>query len=258
MARLLVLSGGHPYEAEPFEELLRWLAQELGDWELMHLLHPEAEAAVAEGAADEADALLFYDMGGYEFADGKVTSQGPSEGFKQAIMRRFANGRGAVAMHHAIAGWAEWPEWAEMLGGRFLYQPGEFQGRPMPDSGYRHDVEYTAEIMADHPVASGVPANFPMVDELYLCPIDESALRPLIRARHSFTRDNFYSAALAVAGEMFSNQGWEHPDGSDLVGWERDIGGTPLVYLQFGDGPATYRDPNVRRLLVNALRHTSA
>lgn len=253
MRSLLVISGGHPYEEGPFDQLIR----SLGEWDITHLVHPDAEERVAEGAADHADALLFYDMGGYEFADGTVTSRPPSEGFRQAIIRRFAAGKGAVAMHHALAGWAEWPEWAELLGGRFLYQPGEWHGQQAPDSGYRHDVAYEAEVVADHPVTAGLPAAFPMVDELYLAQIDESAVRPLIRARHQFTQDNFYSAAKAVAGEMFSNTGWDHPQGSDLVAWWKPVGDAPLVYLQFGDGPETYANPHVRRALANALEFTS-
>jgi hypothetical protein len=111
-------------------------------------------------------------------------------------------------------------------------------------------------VVAQHAVTAGLPDTFPFTDELYLCQIDESAVHPLIRARHDFTRENFYSAALAVKGEMFSNEGWEHPDGSDLVAWWRQIGNAPLVYCQFGDGPETYADPHVQRILVNALRFT--
>lgn len=261
MKRLLVLSGGHPYEAAPFDELINSLAKDLGDWGVTHLVHPEAEEAVAAGATDEADALLFYDMAGYEFADGKVTTSAPSEGYKDAIRRYFAAGKGAVAMHHALAGWAEWPEWADMLGGRFLYQPGEWNGRQVPDSGYRHDVAYEADVVAGHPVTEGIPTHFGLTDELYLAQVDESAVVPLVRAKHAFIRDNFYSAAKAIAGEMFSNDGWEHPAGSNLVAWETRVGpregGAPLVYLQFGDGPETYRNPHVRRMLANALRYTS-
>lgn len=254
MRTLLVLSGGHPYEEEPFEELIH----SLGEWDVTHLVHPDAEQAVADGAADDTDALLFYDMGGYTFADGAVTSRPPSEGFKQAIRRRFAAGRGAVAMHHALAGWADWPEWAEMLGGRFFYQPGEWRGQRVLDSGYRHDVAYEAELVGDHPVTKDVPTAFPVTDELYLAQIDESSVKPLIRARHEFTRENFYSAAAAVAGEMFSNEGWDHTDGSELVAWERRVGTAPLVYLQFGDGPETYANPHVRRVLTNALDYVTA
>jgi uncharacterized protein len=250
---LLVLSGGHPYEEEPFAALLA----RLGEWQVTHLIHPEAEALVGEGAADAADALLFYDMAGYEFSEGQVTSRPPSPAFVAALERRFASGRGAVMMHHALAGWAEWSGWSEIVGGRFLYQPGEVRGQRVLDSGYRHDVEYQAEVVAQHPVTAEVPASFPVTDELYLAEIFEHDVTPLIRARHDFVAANFYSAANAVAGRMFDNAGWPHPPGSNLVAWTRQVGPAPLVYLQFGDGPATYDNPAVQRLLANALDWTA-
>ena len=254
MRSLLVLSGGHPYEEAPFEALIH----ALGDWEVTHLVHPEAERLVAQGAADDADALLFYDMAGYSFGDGTVTARPPSPGFIAALERRFAGGKGAVALHHALAGWALWEQWHDWLGGRFLYQPGQWRGAAMPASGYRHDVAYTAEIVADHPVTQGLPATFPVTDELYLCPIDEAGLTPLIRAGgFAMTRDNFYSAANAVAGAMFNRDGWDHPPGSNCVGWETRAGNAPLIYLQFGDGPETYANPPVRQLVAQALAYTS-
>lgn len=254
---LLVLSGGHPYEEDAFAQFIDDLARKLGDWRATHLVHPRAEQAVADGAADAADALLFYDMGGFTFADGAVSSRPPTRRFQEAITRRFAAGKGAVAMHHALAGWAEWPRWAEMLGGRFFYQPGRWQGREVPDSGYRHDVAYTAQVVAAHPVTAGLPPSFAVTDELYLCQIDESAVHPLIRARHAFTRGNFYSAARAVAGEMFSHAGWDHPQGSNLVAWWRQVEDAPMVYCQFGDGPQAYTNPHVQRVIANALRFTA-
>lgn len=250
---LLVLSGGHPYEEEPFETLLG----QLGDWEVTHLIHPEAEARVGAGAADAADALLFYDMAGYEFGEGKVTSRAPSAAFVTALERRFASGRGAVMMHHALAGWAEWPGWSEIVGGRFLYQPGEVRGRPVLDSGYRHEVDYVARVMTEHPVLEGVPASFAVCDELYLAEIFEDGVTPLIRAEHDFVAANFYSAAHAVARRMFDNAGWDHPPGSNLVAWTKPAGQAEIVYLQFGDGPVTYQNPAVRRLLANALEWTA-
>lgn len=251
---LLVLSGGHAYDRPAFADLLA----SLGDWEITHLMHPEAEEAVANGRALQADAVLFYDMGGYTFADDWVTSRPPSEAFRRAIVERFASGRGAVAMHHALAGWADWPEWHDMLGGRFLYTPGEVRGVPKLDSGYRHDVEYTASVVADHPVTAGIPREFTVTDELYLAEIFEAEVEPLVRSDYGFTRDNFYSAALGISGTLYSREGWDHPPGSNCVAWHKRVtppgsSGAPLVYLQFGDDPKTYTNPHVRRMLANAL-----
>ncbi|MBX9664617.1 ThuA domain-containing protein [Novosphingobium sp.] len=254
MARtLLVLSGGHPYEEAPFAAFL----ESLGDWDITHHVHPEAEEQVAAGAADSADAMLFYDMPGYTFADGTVKTAPPSDAFKAALERRFASGRGAVMMHHAIAGWAEWPQWSEWLGGRFLYQPGPVRGATKLDSGYRHDVDYTAELVGEHPVLAGAPATFSVNDELYLGEVFEADVTPLIRARHDYVAENFYSAAHAVAGRMFDNSDWPHPPGSNLVAWTKPIGAAQMVYCQFGDGPHTYANPVVRQIIANALEWTA-
>lgn len=252
--RLLVLSGGHPYDAEPFADLLASFT----GWTVAHLIHPEAETAVAAGAANDADAILFYDMPGYRFEGGRAATRPPSFTFRRAITDYFARGGGAVVMHHAIAGWAEWPEWADMLGGRFLYEPGEANGENHLDSGYRHDVRYDAVVLdAGHPVTAGLPLRFPLRDELYLAPVWD-AVTPLLRADYAFVRDNFYSATQAVAGRMFSNTGWDHRPESDVIAWEKPVDNGRLVYLQPGDGPAAYADPNLRRFLANALEHVVA
>lgn len=249
MRELVVLSGGHPYEAGPFAGMLA----SLDGWAITHLVHPEAERLVGEGCAADADAMLFYDMPGYDFSDGHAAMRAPSEAFRNALADRFVKGRGAVAMHHALAGWALWPQWSEWLGGRFLYQSGSVRGEPCLDSGYRHDVTYLAQIAADHPVTRKLPATFPVTDELYLAEVFEADVQPLIRASHEFVGSGFYSAAAAVAGRMFDNEDWPHPPGSNLVAWAKRAANAPLVYLQFGDGPETYANPCVRRVLANAL-----
>lgn len=250
---LLVLSGGHPYDTEAFAAFLA----SLDDWTVRHIVHPAAEEAVAHGAAAAADAMLFYDMPGYTFGDGKAKTRPPMPAFRDALLARFESGRGAVMMHHAIAGWAEWPEWSDIVGGRFLYAPGRVRGEDRLDSGYRHDVAYVAERVAVHPVTDGLPETFPVTDELYLAEVFEDDVIPLVRARHDFTRGNFYSASHAVAGRMFDNRDWPHPPGSNLVAWARQFGEARIAYVQCGDGQTTYGNPNVRRLVANALEWTA-
>ncbi len=250
---VMVAARGHPYERDPFMAIfdtLPGIACTLVEQPLAaRLMNPVGMAGL--------DALVLYDMPGIDFSaeSERPGYIDPGEAFKDGFLRLLDQGIGVVALHHAIAGWPAWPEYAELLGGRFLYRPGELRGASRPDSGYRHDVVHTLSAVGrEHPVLAGVPDRFTLTDELYLSEVFEDSVTPLLRSDHAFTRDNFYSASLAISGRLYSNEGWRHEDGSSLVGWVKRARNSPLVYLQPGDGPATYADPNYRRLVENAIR----
>jgi len=117
-------------------------------------------------------------------------------------------------------------------------------------------VTHEVEVLANHPVTAGLPPRFTLTDELYLCPVwaEAQGATPLLRSHAPFTTDHFWSAELAVAGRMFCRDGWQHPPGSGLVGWARQVEAAKLVYLQPGDGPETYANPHYRQLVENAIR----
>ena len=58
----------------------------------------------------------------------------------------------------------------------------------------------------------------------------------------------------AIRGEMFSRRDWAHPPGTNLIGWARRHGASPIVYLAMGDGPNAYANPGFRKVLENAVR----
>lgn len=248
---VLVAAKGHPYSRDSFMAIF----DEMEGVSASLVEQPAAARLMNPDGMKGFDALVLYDMPGLDFRSADVPRYvEPDEWFKQGFLELLDSGIGVVALHHAIAGWPAWEEYAEILGGRFLYRPGPLRGRPRPDSGYRHDVFHTIS-PADpaHPVFSGIPQSFALTDELYLFEVFENSVTPLLRSDHAFVRDNFYSAALAVSGKMFSNEGWDHEDGSSLVGWAKRARNAPLVYLQPGDGPPTYADPTYRRLIANAV-----
>jgi uncharacterized protein len=253
---VLVVAKGHPYLRDPFMAMF----DEMDGVATTLVEQPLASRLMNPDGLKGFDALVLYDMPGVDFrvADPPHAVE-PSEEFKQGFRALLDSGFGVVALHHAIAGWPAWEEYAELLGGRFLYRPSKLRGKDRPDSGYRHDV--THELRAEdpnHPVLDGIPGRFALTDELYLSEVFEDTVTPLLRSGYRFTRDNFYSAKLAVGGKMFSNEGWSHDDGFSLVGWTKRARKAPLVYLQPGDGPATYADANYRRLIANAIRWVSS
>jgi uncharacterized protein len=204
------------------------------------------------------DALVFYDMPGITFtrADPPTEFPRPSDSMVEGMRALLQEGVGMVFLHHAVASWPAWEEYAEIVGGRFHYQPGTLRGVSYPDSGYRFEVHHTVEVLdPTHPVCAGLGSLFELTDELYLSPVFEGSVVPLLRT--TFAMDDpsqFFSADAAIRGRRNTNDGWTHPTGSQLVGWAKNAGNSPVVYLQFGDGPATYADPSFRRVVDNAVR----
>lgn len=251
--KLFVAVRGHPFDRTAFDAIFQAMdgvsATMVDQPAAAQLMNPEGMAPY--------DALLLYDMPGLDFeaeAD-RPAYVDPGGPFRRGFEALLAEGKGIVALHHALAGWPAWPSYADHLGGTFLYRPGPIRGVARPDSGYRHQVDYVAEVVApDHPVMAGIPATFAMQDELYLGEVFEAEVTPLLRARHPFVRDGFHSTAAAMAGRMFDNAGWSHDDGSNLIGWARQAGNSRLVYLQPGDDATTYDNPVYRRLVGNAVR----
>ena len=243
MTSVLVVTGGHPFEPDPFFAIFDALG--LDEW---------SRATTPE---EGHDVIVFYDMPGLQFTGGDppVRFPEPSDAIRRTIERLTAAGTGLVFMHHAVAGWPAWEEYAEIVGGRFHYQPGSLRGRRWPDSGYVFDVTHEVSILEpDHPVCAGVGPSFTITDELYCFPVFEDSIVPLMRTDfpvHDASR--FHSADLAIRGRRNSNEGWNHPAGSALVAWAKSAGESPVVYLQFGDGPITYADGNFRRVLSNAI-----
>jgi type 1 glutamine amidotransferase len=253
--RLLTLARGHPYDRETFSTLF----DGLDEFDICHAEQPVARRLLGLQAAQDFDAIVCYDMPGVDFTAADAPRPvAPDSGFKQDYLAMLDAGIGMVFMHHSLAAWPAWPEYAEIVGGRFHYRPAQLRSQTWPDSGYRHQVTHTVSKVGSHPVTEGIPADFDITDELYLCPIFEDDVIPLLRSDYKFEEHNFYSAAKAVAGEMNSRDGWSHPPGSNLVGWVKRWGNSPIVYLQGGDDAQAMANPHFKRLVHNAVRWVSS
>lgn len=205
--------------------------------------------------ASHFDCYVLYDMPGIEFkrfGDGVPTFHAPPRFYQDGLLVMLDAGVPLVILHHACAAWPAWPQWAEIVGAQFLYQPMKSRGVDRPDSGYRIDVRHRVSPVAAHPITDGVD-SFELVDELYLFEVFEESVVPLLRSDFTFTAEHFYSARQALAGKLNANEGWRHAPGSNLVGWVKHYRNSPIVYLQCGDGPATYRNAAFRKILGNAI-----
>lgn len=249
---ILVAVRGHPFDRTAFDALF----QDMEGVSATMVDQPAAARLMNPKGMAGFDALVLYDMPGLDFehpAERPGIISPPDE-LKSGLRALLEQGTGVVALHHALAGWPDWPDYAEWLGGRFLYAPSELRGRMRIDSGYAHDVVYDAiNVAPGHPVMAGIPATFAMCDELYLAEIFEEDVTPLLRSSARFSADRFFSPQHALAGRMHCNDGWAHPDGGNLIGWAKQAINSRLVYLQPGDGRSAYDQPDYRRLVRNAL-----
>ena len=249
--RLQVVTGGHPFEAREFFAVFDRLAESEG-------LVWTATTAPKIPEHDPPDVVLFYDMPGLRFTGGgdpPVIFPEPTTDQRGVFDELQQRGIGMVFMHHAVASWPAWAGFAELVGGRFHYQPATLRGIDYPDSGYVFDVTHTVEVIdSAHPICEGLDESFELTDELYCFPVFAEDVVPIMRTRFPVNDPTrFFSADKAIRGQLNSNADWTHPAGSDLVAWVKQAGNSRLAYLQFGDGPVTYGDANFRRIVRNTI-----
>ncbi len=255
LLNILLVTRGHPFARDAFYNIFESNAEI--EWSSVE--HPAAQLLFNPEAAKNFDCYVMYDMPGIQFnpTGGPPDFIDPPEFYKAGLMAMLEEGFPLVILHHTAAAWPGWPEWSEIVGGHFLYKPMKSRGVDRPDSGYIIDVPHKVSPVLDHPITEGIEP-FDIVDEVYLSEVFEDSVVPLFRSDYPFTKENFYSADLALAGTMNSNEGWEHDPGSNLVGWIKTYKNSPIVYLQFGDGPATYENETFRKILANAIRWASS
>jgi len=247
---LLVATKGHPFDKQAFFAMFD--AMKGLTW--THVEQPAAAQFLDPDTARDFAALVFYDVPGIQFRTPRPPGLvEPTERMKAGFEALLAEGKPMLFLHHSLAGWPTWDRYAEAIGARFFYQPGTYKGRAHPDSGYVFPVTYRVEPEGTHPVLAGLEDGFELTDELYLFPLLEDDVVPLLRARHGFVQENFHSAANALEGRMWTSDGWEHGQGTDLIAWARRIGNSPIVYIQAGNDGATFGNAAYRTLIRNAV-----
>ena len=247
--RLLAVTGGHRYDQDAFATLLRTIRDQLG-WTCDHVEHPDVRATLVPALAEEYGAVLLHDLPGLRLARGAEPEPvAPSDAQRLAIAELLDHGIGVVALHHALAGWPSWDAWATVLGGRFLYAPGEVRGRPTPASGYRM-ADYRVTPFGEHPVCVGVEP-FDVTDELYLCSVFEREIVPILATDADVTP----AVMIDTHREVTSGDQVEapHQPGSPFLGWVHAAGRSPVVYLLPGHTASTLTHPMYQRLVTNAL-----
>ncbi len=211
--RVLVVTGGHGFDEPEFRALFAAMT------ELDVTIHDlKDESEVFEDIGDwPYDVLVLYNM-----------SQKISEKRKANFLSLLDKGVGLVVLHHAIAAFNDWPEYWKIIGARYFLKDTGVDGKTIPASTYRHDVDIPCKIEDPaHPVTAGLK-DFVVRDETYKGFLVEPDNHLLVSEHH--------------------------PDAQREAAWTRQYRNSKVCYIQLGHDKLSFGDDNYRTLVRQAIR----
>ena len=138
------------------------------------------------------------------------------------LHRLLDQGVGLVVLHHAVAAFSEWPEFANIIGAKYYLEDTANHTK----SVYKHDVDFTVHVADDqHPVTHGLK-DFAVHDETY--------------NNYDVFPDN---RVLLTTDE---------PSSAGAVAWVRRYSNANVCFIQLGHGPNGFTDPNYQSLVAQA------
>lgn len=150
--RVLLVTGGHWLNKDAFMQLF----QGFKNISVIHVVHPNVHIMFKPDSAKTYDIIVFYDMWN------KITEEAKTD-----FMNCLEAGKGVIALHHSYCSYSEWPEYTEIIGGRYNMTEWVDNGIKKPASTYKHDVHFSVNVVNPaHPVTKGV-TNFEILDETY-------------------------------------------------------------------------------------------
>jgi type 1 glutamine amidotransferase len=215
--RILVITGGHSYKIEQFNQMLASLAPEIV-FEVAEL--PAAFDMFLPENRSKYDVLVFYHM---------WQTITPEQ--EKNVADCIRNGKPVVALHHSICAFDDWPEYWNIIGGKYFHKATTFQGKEYQPCTYIHDLHFNVKVVdPKNPVTKGV-ADFPIFDETYKGYYVAEGVTPILTT--------------------------DEPSSTPVIGWAKKYGKARIVVLQSGHDVPTFRDENFRKLLRQAIEWVS-
>ncbi|MBK7131694.1 MAG: ThuA domain-containing protein [Bacteroidales bacterium] len=211
--RILVITGGHTYKVEQFNQMLSGLGDNI-TYKVAEL--PAAYDMFLPENRISYDVLVFYHMWQ------KITDE-QAKVFAECI----SEGKPVVALHHSICAYDDWTEYWNIIGGKYFHKATTFRGKEYQPCSYIHDVHFNVKVVSkNNPVTKGV-ADFPIFDETYKGYYVEEGVTPLLST--------------------------DEPSSTPLIGWSKMYGKSRIVVLQSGHDVPTFENQNFRKLLKQSI-----
>ena len=137
-------------------------------------------------------------------------------------------GKGFVAAHTALGAFESWPEFGEMLGGRYDDHPWNVASGTVVNE----DPSF--------PATKHFPASFPFVDEFY--------------QTKEFSRDKLRVLLRLDVSKMPPNPRLRRTDGDLPLAWARMYGKGRVFYSSLGHATETWDNRDVAQMYFEAIR----
>jgi type 1 glutamine amidotransferase len=208
---VVVVTGGHAYNEKNFPD---WFS-DLPDIKVDYARQKD-DSELFEDISDwKYDVIVLYNMG-----------QKISEKRQQNFLKLLDKGVGVVALHHSIAAYQTWPEFARIIGGRHFTAPAEFDGKRWAKSTWKDDQELKIKVDdPNDPITKGIK-DFQTRDEVYKGQWHDPSAKVLLSV--------------------------DHPLCDAQIAWCKTYGHARTVYFQLGHGPV-YKNPVYRQFVAQAI-----
>ncbi len=212
--KVVVVTGGHEFEHDPFFAVF----DSFDDVTYVEAVQKD-HSELFENIDDwPYDVIVLYNMT-------QNISPKRQENFKTLLDR----GVGLLATHHSLAAYNEWPEYKNIIGGKYILKTTTENGKTIPPSKYQHGLDMKISIEdPQHPITIGM-SDF-------------------------FIHDEAYGNYWYDEKENHLILGTDHPENDPTIGWVRTYGKARVCYLQLGHDAQAYGNGNYRWLVHQAIR----
>lgn len=210
---ILVITGGHDYRVDKFNEMLANLGDNI-TYQVAEL--PGAYDMFLPENQSRYDVLVFYHMW-----------QTITDKQADILANCIRKGKPLVVLHHSICAFDDWPEYINIIGGKYFHKPTTVKGIEYPACSYIHDLHFKVRIVdPQNPVTKGL-SDFEIFDETYKGFYVDEEVTPLLTT--------------------------DEPSSTSVIGWAKKYGKARVVTLQSGHDVPTFENPNFRILLRQAV-----
>ncbi len=214
--RVLLTFGGHGFQQEPFFAMF----DAMPGVQYTKAPLPQSADLLKPGLAKNYDVIVMYDM---------VAAISPEQ--QKAFVELLEKGIGLVSLHHNMGAHRNWDEFRKIIGGKFIFQPCEIDGRQQTKSGWSHGEDLQVTVVdQQHPITKGVK-DFAIHDETY---------------------NNYYTAA-----DVKVLLKTDHPKNDPELAWVKDYGRSRVFFFMLGHDNHGWSNPNFVKILTQGIHWTA-